>query len=96
MNYLLLYLADLLSELMCARFFGPFELLEVVSHIGNLVFVLKNRVSEILTWSCRGSHALGAVSLRHILAASIIHNFTFPTLVFFVDIIDLLCDSRGL
>ena len=40
-NNLLLYLADLLSNLMLARFLWPLKLLEVVSHIGNLVFEVK-------------------------------------------------------
>ena len=94
-NNLLLYLADLLSNLMLARFLWPLKLLEVVSHVRYLVFVLKDSVCEILTGSSGGSnaHALGAVSLSRILATSIIHNFSFPALVFSINIVDLLGNS---
>ena len=94
-NHLLLYFADLLSDLMKTRFLWPLKLLEVVSHVRNLVFVLKDSVCEILTGCSGGSNAnaLGAVSLSRILATSIIYNFSFPTLVFPIDIVDLLGNS---
>ena len=97
-NHLLLYWADLLSNLMLAMFLWPFELLEVVSHVWYLVFVLKDSVCKVLTGCSGGSNAnaLGAVSLSRILATSIIHDFSFPTLVFSIDIVNLLGNSRGL
>ena len=98
---MLLNLADLLSKLMGVWMAillrpCPLQLLEVASHIRYLVLVLKDRVCEVLTWCSGGSHALSAVRLSQILAASVVYDdFSFPSLMFSVDIVDLLGDSRG-